>query len=550
MQMSYYLEICYYFIMETAYIDKRQNPLSPFNLIHKVWHFIPGYTKIQFCSAFIIGLLIHFYIMVNGFINHDSVLITEYYNWAHALSGRWFSIVPDMISSSFNLIWITSLLAIFYVSISTCLIGACLEIRRTPLVLLLSGIVVSFPSMAGWLSYRISSDIAIFSVLLACLAIFLAKYYKFGFLFGVIPLLFSLASYQAYFGFFAGTMALILMRDLICNQKIKTVLMSALKYLSTLFLGLIAYVITLNLPFYGGLTSYKDIDTFGGFTLQNLPERFMFSYTNFFDVFIRNSLKLHQDYMQDGRIYQFLFVIAAIAALILLLCIILNKKIYQDKIRLVLLLISIALLPPTCNAISILSPNNLYILMQYSLVLFFAFLLILVDISVNTSETCPSLSRSNVVSLSSWFLMILCLLITINYAIYANIFYSKLELVNKQGQLFSTALVTKIQSEDFYTVDKPIVLFGEAPQSFAYGYFENIYAIPLGDIPNMYSYPAYLLIYYDLRNPISKNFLPPELSENEASVEAINNMPTYPTYGSIAEVDGFIVVKFSTEASQ
>ena len=124
--------------METGFIDSSKDLLSPFNLINRVWRFIPGYTKIQFCSAFIFGLLVHLYIMTNGFINHDSVVITEYYNWAHALSGRWFSIVPDMFSSSFNLMWFSSLLAILYISISVSLIGACLEIRRTPLVLLLS----------------------------------------------------------------------------------------------------------------------------------------------------------------------------------------------------------------------------------------------------------------------------------------------------------------------------------------------------------------------------------------------------------------------------
>ena len=518
--------------------------LSPLDQLNRLWHFIPRYTKIQFCSAFIIGILVHLYLMASGMVNHDSVVVTEYYQWAHNSMGRWFAIVPNMITGSFNIMWLNALFALVYVSIAACLIGACLEIRRTPLVLLLSGVIVSFPALAGWLSYRFYvPDTGMFPVLLSCLAIFLARRFKYGFLFGAIPLLFSLALYQAYIGFFAGVMVLILIRDILTDQKIKTVIVRALKYLATLFIALIAYVISLNLPSYSYLAGYKDIRSFGGLTIQNLPERFIFSYKDFFDVFFRNSLKLHQDYWLSGQVYQYLFAIAVIAVLVLLIFIIINTKLYRDKVRLILLIIAIALLPPACNIIAVLSPDNLYILMQYSLVLIFALVLIVIDIA---SE---KVKGSKAAHLSTWFLLVFCFVITINYAIYSNVFYLKMDLLNKHGQAFATSLVTRIQSEDFYDLDTPIILYGSAPHSFALGYFEYMDAIPLEDFPNMYSLPAYLLIYQDLKNPVyrSSKYFPEELRDNEAVMRIIADMPAYPLNGSIKLVEGFIIVKFSDQ---
>ena len=515
--------------------------------MQKVWNNIPGYTKIQFCSAFVIGLLVHMYIMANGFINHDSPMIQTYYNWAYGFGGRWFGIVPDMISGSFNLMWINSLLAVIYISISTCLIGACLEIRRTSLVLLLSGLVVSFPTVACGLSYRFTADGIFFTVLLVCLAIFLVRRFKYGFIFGIIPLLFSLATYQAYVGFFAGIMVLMLIRDILNDQKIKSVLINGFKYLFTLIVGLVIYIISIKLPSSDNTAAYLDINTFGGFTLQSIPENFIFSYKNFFEIFFRNSLYIHQDYMQSGRIYQLLFAIAAIAILVLLIYLIINKKIYSGKPRLILLLILIALIPPACNAISILAPDSLYILMQYSLVLLFAFILMILDVVADTEKMGISFIRSKIIPLCSWFLIVFCFVITVNYALYSNVFYTKMDIVNKQGYSFSTNLVGRIQDENFYSGDKQIVLFGEVPQSSALGYFETMHAIPLGDIPNMYSYPAYLTTYAGLDNPIShsRSYVPAELADSTEGMQLVQDMPSYPAQGSIAEVEGLIVVKFS-----
>ncbi|MCL2489264.1 MAG: glucosyltransferase domain-containing protein [Propionibacteriaceae bacterium] len=495
----------------------------------------------QFGFTLVFGLLIHMYVMVNSFINHDSVAVMADNRWAYLYNGRWFGIVPDVLSTNFNLMWVNSLLSILYISLAVALIGACLGIKRTLMSLVLSVIVVSFPTVACGLSYRLDSDVHFLAVLLACLAAWLVLRYRFGFIAAAVVLVLSLATYQAYVGFFAGIAVLALIRDLLSGGKMTDALLKAAKFLVTLGVGVSVYLVSVRLAYSGG--GYKGVGTLSGLTLQTLPKRIGFAYQNIFDIFFRNSLAIHRGYFAS----KYVFVLAALLVLVLLVVTILSRRVFVDLPRLICLVVLIVLVPPTTNVVAILSPDYLYLLMQYSLVLLFVLALVLVDVAEQAVEESPVTAHLLVSHIVSWVTVAFCCLAAFNYTLYSNVFYSKMDLVNSQGRAFSTTLVTRLQSEDYYTVDKPIVLYGTTPRSFALGYYNNFFAIPIEDIPSMYSYPAYLLTYLDLKNPLySKDSLPPELGNDAAALTSISSLPDYPNAGSIVQVDGVIVVKFSS----
>ena len=483
---------------------------------------------------------------MKSLLNHDSSVIAANNQWFNIASGRWFAAVPDAISTHFNLLWINSLFSLVYVSLSACLIGACLKVTRTPLVLILSALIDSFPAVASGLSDRFEADKFFFAVLLACLAAYLTRRLRFGAIAGVVLLAFSLATYQAYVGFFAGLVVLVLIRDLLDGVNTRQVFLRAAKYLITLLVALGIYAVSVKLTVASD-AGYKDIGGFGGLSLHALPERFSFAYRNVFDVFIRNSLWIHQDFTQNGQRFKWLFVLGALAGLVLLINFILNTKMYLHVARVVSLAMLIALFPAAIDAVAIVSPDYLYILMQYSLILLFAFVLVVVDVSASTGPSQSKTVPAWAVNLSSWYLLALCCLVAFSYALYSNVFYSKMDYINREGQNYSTTLATKIQSQDYYTTDIPIILVGAAEPSFGLGYYANYYAIPIEDMPNMYSYSSYLLTYFDLQNPIARwdGSLPSDLEGNQQAVTAIHEMPLYPNAGSIEELDGYIVVKLS-----
>jgi hypothetical protein len=425
--------------------------------------------------------------------------------------------------------------------------GSFLKIHRTPLVLLLSGIVVSFPSIACGFSYVNVVDIIFFSFMFVCLSLYLVRHFRFGFLFGSILFLFSIANYQASIGFFTGFLVIFLIRDILLGESTKTVIIKALKHFVSLIIGMIAYLISMRIISGGELSSYANIDNLGGLALSNLPERFVFSYTNLVDIFLRNSLGLHQDYYLSGKIFQVMFIISGILAAVMIISIIINQKIYKKKSSLVLLVIALCILAPAINIISIISPDHLYILMQYSLILVFVFVLMLVDIAASEVVNVASKIHKKVVYLSSWLVLIFCFLFIFNYAIYTNTFYFKMEIVNEQGRAFSTTLITRLQSEEFYDENKTILLLGSPPENAALGAFHTMRAIPLGDIARTYSYRAYLLNYLGFPNFVTHDWnyaIPDELNTPEFT-EFVANMPYYPLPGSIKEFEGYLLVNFS-----
>ena len=65
--------------------------------------------KIAFLTTFIVGILVHFPIMLSDIPNHDG-LASMYFDQNMITSGRWFLTVACGISSYFTLPWLIGML--------------------------------------------------------------------------------------------------------------------------------------------------------------------------------------------------------------------------------------------------------------------------------------------------------------------------------------------------------------------------------------------------------------------------------------------------------
>lgn len=92
--------------------------------------------KVAFISTFLIGLLTHIYKFTNTLLNHDS-LYSFYHDQNIVQSGRWFLSIACSISSYFDLPWVTGLLSVVFISLTTVVITEIFEIKN-PVVIALS----------------------------------------------------------------------------------------------------------------------------------------------------------------------------------------------------------------------------------------------------------------------------------------------------------------------------------------------------------------------------------------------------------------------------
>ena len=170
----------------------------------EVWQIIKVHMKKEwktaFLAAFIMGLLIHMPMMLRDIPNHDG-LDSMHFDQNMITSGRWFLTVACGISSYFTLPWLIGLLAVVYLALTSAALVEFLEVKKTAAIILISGLLVSFPALASTFAYVFTMDGYMMALLLAVLAVTLTKKYRFGFAAGAVCLACSMGIYQAYLPF-------------------------------------------------------------------------------------------------------------------------------------------------------------------------------------------------------------------------------------------------------------------------------------------------------------------------------------------------------------
>lgn len=156
--------------------------------------------KTAFLTCFVLGLLIHMPILLSDIPNHDG-LDSMYFDQNMITSGRWFLTVACGFSSYFTLPWLIGILGLCFLSCGAAALCELLEVRKTWAVMLVSGLLVSFPALASTFAYVYTLDGYMLALLLSVLSVLFTKKRKFGFVPGAFCLAFSMGIYQGYLSF-------------------------------------------------------------------------------------------------------------------------------------------------------------------------------------------------------------------------------------------------------------------------------------------------------------------------------------------------------------
>lgn len=133
----------------------------------------PAY-KIAFFSTILIGLLVHFYKFSNTLLNHDSLY--NFYSDQNVLgSGRWFLSIACGLSSYYDLPWINGFLSIFYIALTVVVIVALFRIENPIVIILISGLLVSFPGTTETFFFNFTADGFFMAMLLAAAGVYLSR---------------------------------------------------------------------------------------------------------------------------------------------------------------------------------------------------------------------------------------------------------------------------------------------------------------------------------------------------------------------------------------
>lgn len=527
--------------------------------------------KIAFFAAFILGLLIHMPMMLRDIPNHDG-LDSMHFDQNMITSGRWFLTVACGISSYFTLPWLIGLISVLYLALTSVALVEFLEVKKTSVIVLISGLLVSFPSIASTFAYVFTMDGYMMALFLAVLSVLLTKKYKRGFLAGAVCLALSMGIYQAYLPFaillcIYGVLVIAMEDDsqeavpdanvsgglkdktaanaansleektvLKVTDRLKDKLTRSLHYLYMGIIGVAGYYVILQvlLKIQGKeLASYQGINDMGAVERAGILEILVKMYKDFFAFTLKGNVLFNNVYSLTAVCAILLIFVVALLQLII-------KKKWWKSIWLYMLLGLLAVgLPVSTNIILLISPDVTYhVLMRYQWVLYPILLIGFVaryGIAGNTKD-----------AWKEWGILLTAAVLVWNFTVTDNIAYSNLQKKYEKTYAYCVRLLERIEQTEGYYQGIPIAMVGVVGDE----------SYPVTDISGKVTYGLigmngdYLLyrgdnyeLFMEHYLGATLNILPAESMAGMYYSEAYREMGSFPAADSIKIIDGVMYIK-------
>lgn len=524
--------------------------VAPAQALEKLNKKLKTEWKTAFLATFVIGLLIHLPMLLLDIPNHDG-LDSVYFDQNMITSGRWFLTVACGFSTYFTLPWVIGLLGLLFLSGTSVVLTELLELKDKLAIVLVSGLLVSFPALSSTFAYVFTLDGYMLAMFLAVLSVLLVKKYRYGWIAGAVCLACSMGTYQAYLSF--AVILCIYMIVLLWMEKTawKDKVKASLRYLYMGAAGLALYLIILHsLLWIQGkeLASYQGINDMGTIAGNGLFASIKNCYADF--VSFTGAGRILYNNVFSG-LAVIIFAICLIAVIVLI-CV-RNKWWKRPGFYVALVLLGLSL-PIATNLILIISPSVTYhLLMRYQWVLY---LIIAVDfVSKYAQEravpckeciACMKKTGGCVAGWLEWAMTVAAVMLIFNYALTDNIAYSNLEKKYEKTYAYCVRLLDRIEQTEGYYQGIPIAMIGvvgdeQYPVTDITGTFTGN-MIGMGGDSLLYTganYQAFMKHYLGA----TLNFLEPEVMNDIYYSEEYMEMDSFPGKNSVRVVDGIMYVK-------
>ncbi|MBR1849284.1 MAG: glucosyltransferase domain-containing protein [Lachnospiraceae bacterium] len=513
--------------------------------MNKKWEQCTVVDKYALFSALITGLFTHLYALTNKIPAIDDLMCVNSFG-AGTVYGRWFleviGLVKHKLFGNYSAPAWNGIIAILFVGVSAALLCRIFEVK-TKLVAALTGmILVTFPAMTSYMLYAYTSYYYCLALALILYAVYLEKQKQNvkTFLIASILIAMGIGIYQAFLPFAIVAFLVILFTD-ITNDK--AVVMATIKkgmfFVLSIIISLLIYSLSNTvLQRVMGIEAgdYKGAGDFGSVLISKRIGIIPYIYHSLIELVTENYYGLTSKPWL-GFLIAGLYILVAVIWIYQVVALI-NKK--KSGIAILLVIIGL-LLPIGLHSLFIMVEEQyFYTLMLYSDVMLFIIPLVLVEKSMEQSQT-----NSQLLKCAKLYVVSTTMLACILYSIEASGVYLEMDMSWRSAQAYYTTVVTQIKSLDDYNPDYPVVLVGNTQDSTLYD-LEEAYFLPVsiggarGTKDTVKG--VFLDLFLEQYCGYTQKF---ELDSSNVDEVKLRDMPCYPMPGSIAVIDDRIVVKFS-----
>lgn len=408
---------------------------------------------ISFFAVVFFGSLAHFYKFTNFLPNWDS-LLNLYTDQNKTNLGRCFLAAACSFSSYYDLPWINGLFSMIYIAISAICVSELFQIRKFVPLVLISGMMVTFPTVTSTLAYNYTADGYFLALLCACVAVIVVIRCRWGVLAASIFLTISLGIYQGYITFTMVLMLIYLIDQLLFYHiKLKQFLSMSVRFGICGILGAAGYWLSMKVLLLFSdevLSDYQNID----------------STFNMEGVHILHAIK-QAGYRFLVYFFDFshginLFLILNIILVFILACFFLlaffMEKTIKEPCRLILVFLCIIMLPFASFALYFLNS----VLDYHNLMLMCLCLIYIMPIIFYERLT---MITEKYAIIKQWAIILLSLLTIYNFILLANISYQKMHMAYEKSYGVIIRLADRIEQIPKTASCKKIAVIGCLPGS-------------------------------------------------------------------------------------
>ncbi len=513
-------------------------------LMEKLKHMLSPTQWVSFFSCFISGYLIHLFAFTNLIPNSDGLSrVFDYQQMT--VSGRWFLHYASSLNGFTQMPALIGFLTMLLLSCAAVVVVTILELRGRTLSSFVGIVLAATPCLGYTFLYMFTVSAYSLSILLATLAVLAVKQGQFWWLLGSVSLAFSMGIYQAYAAFAISLSLLaVLVECMDPRSSFSSTLRLGLRLLGMLALGAALYYLMLqvflsvkNLE----LLDYLGIsETSGGYPISQLPNLILDTYKQVVVYFFL------PNYSNPFTTLFFVILngLMVLFAAVCLVMLVIKRTLYRDIWRICGILVMVALLPLGMGFAQIISPfSTATPIMKYAYVCAYLAALLMVNCGLSL------LPRPKGTVALSCGLVVVMVCLTVYQANINNLLYTASAQAHRATLSYATRLLSRIESCEGYTGEEEILIIGSFPTDRIYSDIESYALVDHYSLPMDTVAPLNKHIYYYLNDWLN---VPIEEPDEETMIsmsqsKEFQKMPLYPAQGSVAKVDGKIVVKIQEE---
>ena len=327
---------------------------SPLESLADGYKKLPRNFKLCMLATFIIGLAAHMYCYTNMLTGaDDAFLFSDTRTFADGASGtRWLLAIYFALIKTIRMPWLLGVMTLLLYGVAAWLVCETLSITSSVGIILVSGLMVTSPTMISSNFYLTSAHMYAGALLFACLAAYAYKKWRHSWIAAIVFMLLSEGSYAAYISMTLCLFFLCSLKELLFDQEANDK-HNLVRHFGMLFLfggSMVATTVICNL-----ITANNTAGRVQDAQAQAATDYIDNIITSVQQVFAFFLPGTSNSYFHGERVMYSLFLLCAALSAVLVIWLLVKQQLWKRPLGLFLLVADIVCLPLAMNVIGIVS---------------------------------------------------------------------------------------------------------------------------------------------------------------------------------------------------